>query len=60
MPDPNISPLWMWLLVGAVIVGCVALTLAIAFVLCGPPVRQYRPDDAERAQRRARKLAGGR
>ncbi len=58
MPDPNSAPLWVWLLVGAVGVGAALLFLATLFVLCGPPVRQYRPDDQERAQRRARKLAG--
>lgn len=59
MSDPNGAPLWVWLLVGGVIVGGAVVLLAVVFVLCGPPVRQYRPDDQERAQRRARKLAAG-
>lgn len=50
---------WQWLFCGALMLVSLYLLVGALFVLCGPPVRQWRPEDQEQAQRRARRTGEG-
>lgn len=45
---------WLWILVGSVWAAAGLGLLLTLFALCGPYPCQYRPDDQERQQHRAR------